>query len=158
MKIFEEDKEKIKSFRKAGLSFKAIGKRFDCTASAVLRRYRKWGFEESQEAFQKKISAKVAQVNQFILDKERNEDSYKESLKVLFEIGEKKKKPKQVKTEEVETPAFWGGGSVVEETDKICRTEGEDGLIRRRKTKIYRSTEASRKAYLERQKYYKGSS
>jgi len=160
VKIYETDKERILKLRKAGLSYRDIGKRFNCTASAVLKRVRKWKFKESQDKFKKKIAAKVAQVNQFILDLEKNEDSFRDTLRALFGIEdeEKKKKPIQVKREEVEIPAFWSGGDVTDECDKICKQQDEGGLLSRHKTKIYPSTKASRKAYLERQKYYKDSS
>ena len=160
VKIYETDKERILKLRKSGLSFANIGRRYSCSASAVLRRFRKWTSEDKKELFEKRVAAKVAQVNRYVIGREANEENLRRYLKALFQIEdeEKKKKPIQVKKVEVEDSGSWSGGSIEDDLDGVLKLEGEGGLLGRQKKKIYKSTEAEKKAYLEREKYYKDSS
>jgi len=155
VKIYETDKERILKLRKSGLSFANIGRRYSCSASAVFRHVKAW----TTETFKEQVRKKVAAINQFIADKEANEEGLREYIKALFEIEDKEKKQFKVKTViETEDNLPWACGSIEDDLDGILKQQGEFGLIRGRKQKIYKATEASKKAYLERQKYYKDSS
>lgn len=155
VKIYESDKERILKLRKSGLSFANIGRRYSCSASAVLRRFRKWTSEDKKELFEKRVAAKVAQVNRYVIGREANEENLRRYLKALFQIEDesKKQKPIQVEREE-DNSGTWAGGDIEDNLQGILKQQGEDGILRRKKKEFFKATKAEKEYMKKRAKYY----
>ena len=124
MKIKENDKERILKLRKSGLSYRDIGRRFNCSASTILRRFQKWNVKDKQEALQKQIRKKV----KMLMEYEARQEAFRKALRALFNIPlPEKKKPIQVK--QPEDDSSWAFGSIEADLNRILKQQGEDYLL-----------------------------
>lgn len=110
MKIYESDKERIIGLRKEGLSYRDIGRRFNCSATTILRRLQKWNVKDKQEVLQKQIRKKV----KMLMEYQARQETFRKALRALFNIPlSEKKKVVSVKIE----------------LEAICKQQGEEGLL-----------------------------
>jgi len=86
------------------------------------------------------------------MDRERNEDSFRGTLRILFDVPEypSKKKPKVKTVIETDEDSSWACGDIEDDLQGILKLEGETGLLKGRE-KEYKATEAEA-AYLRKRK------